>query len=90
MADRAIGQIARFAPNFRDAIVDKMILTHKYFEKTFGVTQGDFTSGLIHPGQMWDKRPVSGWAGYKTPIEGLSICAGLPAIPVPALHAFQG
>ena len=27
MADRAIGQIAKYAPNFRDAIVDKVVLT---------------------------------------------------------------
>jgi phytoene dehydrogenase-like protein len=89
MADRAIGQITRFAPNFRDSIVDKVILTQKYFEKTFGVTQGDFASGLIHPEQMWDKRPVSGWANYTTPIEGLYMC-GSACHPGPGITCIPG
>jgi phytoene dehydrogenase-like protein len=37
MAERVIDQMARRAPNFRDAILDKVILTHQYFEKTFCV-----------------------------------------------------
>ncbi len=89
MADRAIGQIAKYAPNFRDAIVDKVVLTHKYFEKTFGVTKGDFASGLIHPEQMWDKRPVSGWANYKTPVENLYLC-GSAVYPGPGITCIPG
>jgi phytoene dehydrogenase-like protein len=56
MADRMIDQMAKHAPNLRDAIVDEVILTHQYFEKTFGISGGDFCHGLLHPGQMWDRR----------------------------------
>ncbi len=89
MADRAIGNIAQYAPNFRDAIVDKVVLTQKYFEKTFGVTAGDFSSGLIHRGQMWDRRPVPGWADYTTPIENLFMC-GAASHPGPGVTCVPG
>jgi phytoene dehydrogenase-like protein len=74
MAERTIDKIARFAPNFRGAIMDKVVLTQQYFESTYGVTAGDFASGLIHPGQMWNRRPVPGYSDYTTPIQNLFMC----------------
>jgi len=89
MAERAIDQIAKYAPNFRGAIMDKVVLTQHYFESTYGVTGGDFASGLIHPGQMWDKRPVPGWAGYATPIKYLYMC-GSACHPGPGITCVPG
>ncbi len=89
MAERAINQIARHAPNFRGAIMDKVVLTQQYFESTFGVTGGDFASGLIHPGQMWDSRPVPGWSGYTTPIKNLFMC-GSACHPGPGITCVPG
>jgi len=89
MADRAIGQIAKYAPNFRDAIMDKVVFTQTYFENTFNVTEGDFASGLLHPGQMWDKRPVRGWANYRTPIKNLFMC-GSACHPGPGVTCIPG
>ncbi len=89
MADRSIGQIAKYAPNFRDAIMDKIVFTQTYFENTFNVSGGDFASGLVHPGQMWDKRPVRGWANYRTPIENLYMC-GSACHPGPGVTCVPG
>jgi phytoene dehydrogenase-like protein len=89
MADRMIDQIAKHAPNFRDSIMDKVVLTHQYFEKTFGVTKGDFCHGLLHPGQMWDKRPAPGWSNYRTPIENLYMC-GSACHPGPGVTCVPG
>jgi phytoene dehydrogenase-like protein len=89
MADRVIGQIARYAPNFRDAIVDKAVFTHRYFESVFGITAGDFCHGLLHPGQFWDRRPVPGWSDYHTPIEGLYMC-GSACHPGPGVTCIPG
>jgi len=89
MADRMIERIARHAPNFRDAIMDKVVLTHQYFEKTFGITRGDFCHGLLHPGQMWNKRPVPGWANYRTPVENLYMC-GSACHPGPGITCIPG
>ncbi|MBW1687427.1 MAG: NAD(P)/FAD-dependent oxidoreductase [Deltaproteobacteria bacterium] len=89
MADRMIDQMAKRAPNFRDAIVDEVILTQQYFEKTFGITGGDFCHGLLHPGQMWDRRPVPGWSNYRTPIENLFMC-GASCHPGPGVTGVPG
>ncbi|MBW2380605.1 MAG: NAD(P)/FAD-dependent oxidoreductase [Deltaproteobacteria bacterium] len=89
MADRAIEQIARYAPNFRDSIVDKLVLTHNYFEKTFGITGGDFCHGLIEPGQMFASRPVPGHADYRTPIDNLYMC-GAACHPGPGVTCVPG
>lgn len=89
MAERVIGQIAKVAPNFRGAIMDQAILTHRYFEAKFGITGGDFAHGLLHPGQMWHRRPVPGWSGYRTPIDGLYLC-GAACHPGPGVTGMPG
>jgi phytoene dehydrogenase-like protein len=89
MAERAIDQIAKHAPNLRASIVDKAILTHRYFENVCGATEGDYASGLIHPGQMWDRRPVPGWSNYTTPIENLFMC-GSACHPGPGVTCVPG
>jgi phytoene dehydrogenase-like protein len=90
MAERAIDAIVAVAPDLRDCIVDKVVLTQEYFKKTFGVTAGDFASGLMHPGQMFDKRPVAGWGGgYRTPIENLVMC-GAACHPGPGVTCRPG
>ncbi len=89
MADRVIGVMARFAPNLPEIIVDRVVLTQRYFEKAFGITAGDFCHGLLHPGQMWSRRPVPGWADYRTPIAGLYMC-GSACHPGPGVTGVPG
>jgi phytoene dehydrogenase-like protein len=89
MAERVIGQIVKVAPNFRQAIMDQAVLTHRYFEDKFGITGGDFAHGLLHPGQMWHRRPVPGWSNYRTPIEGLYMC-GSSCHPGPGVTGMPG
>jgi len=89
MAERTIDAIAKHAPNFRDAISDKVVFTQEYFQKTFGITAGDFSGGLMHPNQMWDKRPVPGGSSYRTPIENLFMC-GAACHPGPGVSCRPG
>ena len=89
MADRVIGQMVRYAPNFKDAIMDQAIFTHEYFRAKFGITAGDFCHGLLHPGQMWNRRPVPGWSNYRTPIKNLYMC-GSGCHPGPGVTCVPG
>jgi phytoene dehydrogenase-like protein len=89
MADRAIDQIAKYAPNFRAAIMDKVVFTQQYFESTYGATRGDYCNGLVHPEQMYDNRPVPGWGGYTTPIKNLYMC-GSACHPGPGISCVPG
>jgi phytoene dehydrogenase-like protein len=89
VADKMIIQASKYAPNLRDAIMDRVVFTPLHFEKMFGITNGDYTHGLLIPGQMFDFRPVVGWSGYKTPVENLYLC-GSACHPGPGVTAVPG
>ena len=70
-------------------IMDQVVFTQQYFEKTFGATEGDFALGLLHPGQMFGDRPVPGWSNYETPLENLFM-AGAACHPGPGVTCLPG
>ncbi len=76
MVKRVLDRMETVVPNFRELIMDQVVFTQEYFEKTFGTTGGDFAQGLLHPGQMFGDRPVPGWANYETPLENLFMAGG--------------
>lgn len=89
MADRVIGQMCRFAPNLKDAIIDRVVFTPLHYEGMFGVTGGDYASGLMRPDQVFDFRPVVGWSEYRTPIKNLYLC-GAACHPGPGVNGVPG
>jgi phytoene dehydrogenase-like protein len=77
MVERMIGQMEKVIPDFRDLIMDKVVFTQQYFDKTFNATEGDFSAGLLHPGQMFGDRPVPGWErSHETPLKSLYMAGG--------------
>lgn len=89
MADRVIDQMSRFAPNLKDAIVDRVVFTALSYEGMFGITMGDYSHGLLRPNQVLDFRPVVGWAEYRTPVENLYLC-GSSCHPGPGVTGVPG
>jgi phytoene dehydrogenase-like protein len=90
MVERMIGQMEKVIPDFRDLIMDKVVFTQQYFDKTFNATDGDFCLGLLHPGQMFGDRPVPGWdGGHTTPLGNLYI-AGAACHPGPGVTCIPG
>ena len=89
MADKVIDQMNRFAPNLKDAIVDKVVFTPLHYEKMFGITGGDYSHGLMQPDQLLDTRPVMGWSEYRTPVKDLYLC-GSACHPGPGVTAVPG
>jgi len=77
MVERMITQMEKVIPDFRDLVIDKVVFTQQYFDKTFNATEGDFSLGLLHPGQMFGDRPVPGWdGGHETPLGNLYMAGG--------------
>jgi phytoene dehydrogenase-like protein len=72
--ERVLDVIADYAPNIRDIIVDKFVLTPLDMERRFGITGGNIFHGEMSLDQMFVMRPVAGWARYRTPLEGLWLC----------------
>lgn len=72
--DAVIDTIAERAPNIRDLIVHRQVLTPLDIEREFGLTEGNIFQGELSLEQLFFNRPVPGWAGYRTPIRDLWMC----------------
>ena len=69
-----IDTIAEYAPNIRDIILHRQVLTPLDLERDFGLTEGNIFQGELSLEQLFFARPVPGWAQYKTPIQNLWMC----------------
>jgi phytoene dehydrogenase-like protein len=74
MADRILDKLAEYAPNIRDAVIARQMLSPIDLERRFGLTGGNIFHGEIMPDQSFNLRPLSGYADYRTPLPGLYLC----------------
>jgi phytoene dehydrogenase-like protein len=72
--DAVINTIAEYAPNIKDIILHRQVLTPLDIERTFGLTEGNIFQGELTLEQLFFLRPVPGWAEYATPIDRLYMC----------------
>ena len=72
--NNVIDTIAEHAPNIKDIIIEKQVLTPLDLEREFGLTQGNIFQGELSLEQLFFLRPVAGWAYYRTPIDNLYMC----------------
>ena len=72
--DAVIDAIAEFAPNIKDIIRHRQVLTPLDIERTFGLSEGNIFQGELSLEQLFFLRPAPGWAGYRTPIRKLFMC----------------
>jgi len=69
--DTVIDRIAEFAPNIRDIIVGRQVLTPLDIERMTGLTEGNIFQGELSLEQLFFNRPVPGYARFRTPIRDL-------------------
>jgi len=74
LAKRVVRKIAEFAPNVPSAIEATQVITPLDLERTYGLTEGNIFHGDLSLEQLFFLRPVSGWAEYAMPIDGLYLC----------------
>jgi phytoene dehydrogenase-like protein len=72
--DRVISLIEEYAPNIRQIIEHRQVLSPLDLERRFGITGGNIFHGEMSLDQMFVMRPVAGWARYRTPVAGLYLC----------------
>jgi len=72
--DTVINAIAKFAPNIKDIILHRQVLTPADLESTFGLTEGNIFHGELSLQQLFILRPAAKWANYKTPIKNYYQC----------------
>lgn len=72
--DAVINALARFAPNIKDIILHRQVLTPADLESTFGLTEGNIFHGELSLQQLFVMRPAVKWADYRTPIKNYFQC----------------
>jgi len=74
LGDAVIDTIAGYAPNIREIILHRQVVTPLDLEREWGLTEGNIFQGELTPEQLFFARPVPGWAQYATPIRNLWMC----------------
>jgi phytoene dehydrogenase-like protein len=74
-ADRVMDLIEEYAPRFKNLVLHRQVLSPLDLEEQFGLTRGNIFHGEMTLDQLFWMRPVPGWARYRTPIQGLYLCA---------------
>jgi phytoene dehydrogenase-like protein len=69
--EAVIDTIAEFAPNIRDVIVGRQVLTPLDIERDLSLSEGNIFQAELSLEQLFVNRPAPGWARFRTPIEGL-------------------
>ncbi|CAN5556714.1 NAD(P)/FAD-dependent oxidoreductase [soil metagenome] len=80
LGDAVVDLIAERAPNIRDLILHRQVLTPLDIERSMGLTEGNIFQGELSLEQLFFNRPAHGLARYRTPVQGLWL-AGSSAHP---------
>jgi phytoene dehydrogenase-like protein len=74
-ADTVIETLADYAPNIRNSILKRQVLTPLDLERTYSLTEGNTYHLDVTPDQVLSLRPIPGWCSYRTPIKNLYLCS---------------
>ncbi|UCI30274.1 phytoene desaturase family protein [Mesorhizobium sp. B4-1-4] len=66
-----MAQLEAYAPGIGKSVVHAELLTPADIETRYRMPGGHWHHGELQADQMLVSRPVSGWSGYDTPLEGL-------------------
>ncbi len=74
VADHVIDTVNSYAPNFKQSVIARQILTPLDLEREFSLPGGDIFHGSQHLDQIYGLRPAAGYADYRTPVKNLYMC----------------
>jgi len=74
-ADVAIDTLAEYAPNIKDLIAQRAVISPLDLERTYGLPEGNPNHGEMTLDQFMHMRPIPGHARYRMPIGGLYLCS---------------
>jgi phytoene dehydrogenase-like protein len=72
--DNVVNAIAEYAPNIKDIILHRQVVTPLDLEREWGLTEGNIFQGELSLEQLFFLRPVAGWAQFRSPIKNLYMC----------------
>ena len=72
--DAVVDTLAQYAPNIKNLILHRQVLTPLDIERITGLSEGNIFQGELALHQLFFLRPVPEWAKYRTPIRGYWQC----------------
>jgi phytoene dehydrogenase-like protein len=75
LGDIVVRTLSDYAPNVRELIVGRQVITPLDLEQNYGLRRGHIHHGEQSLDQFFAFRPLIGWAQYRTPIKGLYLCS---------------
>ncbi len=72
--DAVVNALSIYAPNLKELIVARQVITPLDLEHTYGLNGGHIHHGEQSLDQFFTFRPILGWAQYRTPIRRLYLC----------------
>jgi phytoene dehydrogenase-like protein len=74
LGDTVVDTLAEYAPNIRNIIRHRQVVTPLDLEREWGLSEGNIFQGELTLEQLFFLRPAPGWAQYRTPITSLYMC----------------
>ena len=72
--DTVIDTLAEYAPNLKNIILHRQVVTPLDLEREWGLSEGNIFQGELTLEQLFFLRPAPGWAQYRTPVRNLYMC----------------
>jgi phytoene dehydrogenase-like protein len=72
--DAVVDAIARFAPNIRELIEHRQVLSPRDLEDVLGLTEGNIFLGELTLEQLFWSRPAPGAGRFRSPVRNLWLC----------------
>jgi phytoene dehydrogenase-like protein len=72
--DTVLDTLAEYAPNLRDIVLHRQVVTPLDLEREWGLSEGNIFQGELTLEQLFFLRPAPGWAQYRTPVTNLYMC----------------
>lgn len=69
-----LSRLETHAPGIRNSVLHAELLTPADIEQRYRMPGGHWHHGELQADQMLMSRPVGGWSGYDTPVDGLYLC----------------
>ena len=74
LADTIVNTLSDYAPNLKELILARQVITPLDLEQTYGLSGGHIHHGEMSLDQLFAFRPLIGWARNRTPIKRLYLC----------------
>ncbi|MEX2282579.1 MAG: NAD(P)/FAD-dependent oxidoreductase, partial [Gemmatimonadota bacterium] len=72
--DAVVNTVAEYAPNLKQAILHRQVITPADIERITGLSEGNIFAGELSLHQLFFLRPAHAWASYRTPVQRYYQC----------------